>query len=191
MGLSSYGNSNLERELEKIINLSNNGEFSLNLDYFNHHKENTNYSWENSQPYSKKLFSNKIYDLLGPGREKNDVISDYHLNIASSAQKIYEKALFNILSYLEKKYPDIKNLTLSGGCAQNSLANGKIRNQTSFENIFIPPNPGDAGGAIGAALLYIINIKIKNLVTQSESLSRANFDNLNVKSNRLNQKKLV
>ena len=75
MGLSSYGNSNLERELEKIINLSNNGEFSLNLDYFNHHKENTNYSWENSQPYSKKLFSNKIYDLLGPGREKNDVIS--------------------------------------------------------------------------------------------------------------------
>ena len=192
MGLSSYGNSNLERELEKIINLSNNGEFSLNLDYFNHHKENTNYSWENSQPYSKKLFSNKIYDLLGPGREKNDVISDYHLNIASSAQKIYEKALFSILSYLEKKYPDIKNLTLSGGCAQNSLANGKIRNQTSFENIFIPPNPGDAGGAIGAAL-YVYN-KYKNQKFSGRNQSPylgPNFDNLNVKKQiDLNQKKL-
>ena len=49
-----------------------------------------------------------------------------------------------------------KNLSLSGGCSLNSLANGKIKNQTSFENIFIPPNPGDAGGAIGAAL-YVYN----------------------------------
>ncbi len=193
MGLSSYGKSNLTNKLEKIINISRNGEFILNLDYFNHHKKNTNYSWEDSQPFSKRLFSNKIYDLLGPQREKDESISDYHLNIASSVQKIYETALFNILSHVEKKYPDIKNLTLSGGCAQNSLANGKIKNQTSFENIFIPPNPGDAGGAIGAAL-YVYNknnTQKLNIFDNKNPYLGPNFDSINIKKQiDLNQKKL-
>lgn len=65
-------------------------------------------------------------------------------------QKFYEISLFHILDHLYKKYK-LTNLTLSGGCAQNSLANGKILGNSNFKSLYIPSNPGDGGGAVGAA----------------------------------------
>jgi carbamoyltransferase len=75
-------------------------------------------------------------------------------------QSQYEEILFHILDHIYKKY-EINQLTLSGGCAQNSLANGKILKNTKFNSLFIPSNPGDAGGAIGAAYTLFHKLKKK------------------------------
>ena len=66
------------------------------------------------------------------------------MDLAKSAQTLYEDTFFNLLNMIYDKYK-IKNLTLSGGCSLNSVANGKIKENTKFENIYISPNPGDAG----------------------------------------------
>ena len=150
MGLSSYGKPTELSKIKKIINQRSDCKFNLNLDYFNHHKKDIVYNWKNSQPKQKILFSDKIFDLFGESRGENEPIVEQHKNIASSVQKTYEDILFNLLNNIYKKYK-IKSLTLSGGCAQNSLANGKIISNTQFSSLFIPSNAGDAGGAIGAS----------------------------------------
>ena len=149
MGLASHGKPIEISKIKKFINLKKNGEFNLNLDYFTHHKKSSSYSWSNCLPKSPTLFNEKVYNIFDQ-KELNKDISDYHKNIAASVQKIYEETFFNILNYIYQKYK-IDNLTLSGGCAQNSSANGKIRSNSNFKNIFICSNPGDAGGAIGSA----------------------------------------
>ena len=150
MGLSSYGKPTEINSIKKIINLKKNGRFELNLDYFNHHKNRISYSWDNASPKTNILFNKNIVKLFGIPRSKDQPISSYHYNLASSVQNQYEEVLFHILDHLYKKY-EINKLTLSGGCAQNSLANGKVLKNTKFNSLFIPSNPGDAGGAIGAA----------------------------------------
>lgn len=155
MGLSSYGKPSEISKVRKIIDIKKNGEFSLNLNYFNHYKKSNNYSWNNCSPKSPILFNKKIFEVFDQ-KELNKNISEYHKNIACSVQKIYEEVFFEILDHIYKKY-QIRNLTLSGGCAQNSLANGKITDNSQFENIFVASNPGDAGGAIGSAYLSHYN----------------------------------
>ena len=155
MGLSSYGKPSEISKVRKIIDIKKNGEFSLNLNYFNHYKKSNNYSWNNCSPKSPILFNKKIFEVFDQ-KELDKNISEYHENIACSVQKIYEEVFFDILDHIYKKY-QIRNLTLSGGCAQNSLANGKITDNSQFENIFVASNPGDAGGAIGSAYLSYYN----------------------------------
>ena len=151
MGLSSLGKPTELKKIENIISQKKNGKFLLNLDYFNHHKKKISYSWDDSSPKQESLFDlKKITELFGKPREKNSEINEVHRNIAASVQVCYENILFDILNYIYKKFR-IDRLTLSGGCAQNSLANGKIINNTSFKSLFVPSNPGDAGGAVGAA----------------------------------------
>jgi carbamoyltransferase len=150
MGLSSYGKPTEINGIKKIINLKKNGKFELNLDYFNHHKNRISYSWDNVLPKTNILFNKNIIKLFGTPRRKDEPISSYHYNLASSVQNKYEEVLFHVLDHVYKKY-EINKLTLSGGCAQNSLANGKVLKNTKFNSLFIPSNPGDAGGAIGAA----------------------------------------
>jgi carbamoyltransferase len=157
MGLSALGKTTDLSKFDKVINLTNNGEFKLNLEYFNHHKKKLSNSWDNKSPVTNSLFNEKIYSLFGLPREKSEVLTDYHINIAACVQKVYENALFNILDFLYKKYK-ISNLTLSGGCAQNSLANGKILSNTKFTSLFVPSNAGDGGGSVGAAYVAWENI---------------------------------
>lgn len=160
MGLSAYGKPTELKKLSNIITLIGNGEFKLNLEYFMHHQNKSHYSWSNSLPITNTLFNKKIQNLFGPSRKAQEQLGDYHYNIAASVQKFYEDTLFYILDFLYKKYR-IDNLTLSGGCAQNSLANGKILKNSKFSSLFIPANPGDGGGAVGAA--NIAWKKISNL----------------------------
>ena len=150
MGLSSLGKATQIEKIKKIIKLKKNGEFELNLDYFNHHKKKITYSFDNVAPKIDNLFNDNFINLLGSARKQGVDINDYHKDIAASAQKVYEEALFHILNYTYDKYK-IDNLTLSGGCAQNSLANGKIIKNTRFQSLFVPSNPGDGGGSVGAA----------------------------------------
>lgn len=83
-------------------------------------------------PKIGSVFSEEMEHVLGPSRSQNDKISQKHKDIACSLQKVYEKAFLNILHHLNKKYPQHENLCLAGGCAQNSLANGKITSNTNW-----------------------------------------------------------
>ena len=161
MGLSSYGKPVFENELSQVLLNANPG-YQLNLDYFIHQNQSIIESDAYGQLRYKDLYSEKLINLIGPERLPNDEITQRHMDIAKSTQLIYEKTLFKLLNKLYEKYK-IKNLTLSGGCAMNSVANGKILKNTLFEEIYISPNPGDAGGSIGSALLFLNekNYKIK------------------------------
>ncbi len=153
MGLSSYGKPVFEHELSQVMFNTKMG-YKLNLDYFVHQNQSIIENDKNGQLKYKDLYSKELIKLLGPERNTKDEINQTHMDIAKSAQVVFEKTLFNLLNNLYEEYK-IKNLTLSGGCAMNSVANGKILKNTPFENIYISPNPGDAGGSIGSALLFL------------------------------------
>ena len=150
MGLAPYGTPRYVDELEEVVNLHNDGAYSLNLEYFRHHKEKIDYEWKNCAPHVGCLFSGKLLDLLGPARDKSEPIVQRHKDLASSVQRMYEVAFFKLLNILHNKH-NIDELTLAGGCAMNSVANGKIRRSTPFKKVYIQSAAGDAGGAIGAA----------------------------------------
>lgn len=152
MGLAPYGDNIEIDKLRKIIQLLPEGRFELNLDYFLHHSEGVSMGWENGEPTIGKVFSPKLEDLLGTARSKEQKLNQNHWNIAASAQVIYEEALFHILNHVQKK-TGMSRLALAGGCAMNSVANGKIIQNTEFNEIYIQSAAGDAGGAIGAAFI--------------------------------------
>tara|TARA_B100000029_G_scaffold506093_1_gene588173 strand:+ start:2065 stop:3813 length:1749 start_codon:yes stop_codon:yes gene_type:complete len=160
MGLASYGEPKFERELSSLVYSEGIG-FKLNTNYFIHHNSEIIKKMLNGQIFYKNLYSQKLIDLLGPERKNNEKISQRHMDIASSTQKVYENIFFNLLNKLYDLYK-IKKLTLSGGCAMNSVANGKILKMTLFEDIYISPNPGDAGGSVGSAASYIKSKKLHN-----------------------------
>tara|TARA_A100001234_G_scaffold214896_1_gene219005 strand:- start:265 stop:2010 length:1746 start_codon:yes stop_codon:yes gene_type:complete len=159
MGLAPYGKPKFVEKLREIILSQKNGKFELNLDYFKFHKENFNYRWENGKVEIDDLYSSKIFDLLGSERKKEEPLTDFHKDIAHSTQKVYEEVFLNILNNLYDTYQN-KNICIAGGCGMNSVANGKIKNNTKFKNVFIQAAAGDAGGAIGAA--YSTYYRYKN-----------------------------
>ncbi len=99
------------------------------LKYFRQHTNDASCSWHNTSPKTSILFNKNIEKLFGPPIKSVKMLEDFHKNIACSVQNQYEEALFHMLNYIYDKYK-ISNLTLSGGCAQNSLANGKIIKNT-------------------------------------------------------------
>lgn len=155
MGLAAYGEPEYLNEMRKIVTTTRNGDYALDLDYFIHHSEGVSMTWDNGEPKMGPVFSKKLEKLLGPARDNNQPIEQRHKNIAASLQKRYEEVLFHILNNVYAK-TNSPNLALSGGCAMNSLANGKIFHNTPFREIYIQPAAGDAGGAIGAAY-YVWN----------------------------------
>ena len=160
MGLAPYGKPKFVNKLRQILLIKNNGNFELNLDYFKFYKENFSYRWDNGKVEIDDLYSNKIYDLLGSECKKGEPITDFHKDIAHSTQKVYEEVFLDILNNLYNTYQS-KNLCIAGGCGMNSVANGKIKNNTKFENIFVQAAAGDAGGAIGAAYSTYYSYKNK------------------------------
>lgn len=150
MGLAPYGQPNYMKEMREIVRLYEDGTFKLNLNVFRHHIKKVDYRWENGAPAVGDLYSSGMEDLLGPARNKNEELTQRHKDIAHSAQAMYEDAMFNLLNHLHKKY-QLDSICLAGGCAMNSVANGKVRRRTSFKNLYIQSAAGDAGGAIGAA----------------------------------------
>jgi carbamoyltransferase len=88
--------------------------------------------------------------LLGPARKPGEPIVERHLNLAASVQAMYERAFFHLLRHVQQQTGETR-LALAGGCAMNSAANGKISQRTDFDEVYIPPAPGDAGGSVGAA----------------------------------------
>ncbi|MDC3162666.1 carbamoyltransferase [Candidatus Pelagibacter sp.] len=159
MGLSPYGKPKYLNELKKVVYYDEKSLFLLNLKYFSHHTKGIEMSWLDGEPKFGDVFSESLLDLLGKEREKNEELTQKHKDIASSTQKIYEEIFINIINQLYKINPS-ENLCVSGGCAMNSVANGKIKFNTKYNNIYINYAPGDSGGSIGSSLFHLNN-KVK------------------------------
>ena len=109
------------------------------------------YTWEGI-PEVGTLFSDALEGLLGPARQKGDELTQRHKDLARSIQTMYEEAFFHLLSRAYRDEP-CPNLVLAGGCAMNSVANGKVTRNSPFRNVYVQSAAGDAGGAIGAAMV--------------------------------------
>lgn len=152
MGLAPYGQPVFFQQVGKLLKLQSDGRFELDLGYFRHHKELVPYQWDNGSPTFDDLFSSDLEALLGPRRAKDEPLDRRHRDLARSIQAVYEDAFFNILDRAHKEN-GVDTLVLAGGCANNSVANGKVRRQTPFKHVYVHAAPGDAGGAIGAAFV--------------------------------------
>lgn len=154
MGLSPYGKTDYVDKLLDVIKLKDNGLFELNPKYFRHFKEGVNMSWEGGSPDIDAIYSQELIELLGPLRSKGDKLSQYHMDLAASIQKVSEIVIFHVAEDLYQKTGN-PNLCLTGGCAQNSVANGKLVANTSFKKLFVPPAGHDAGTSVGSALYHL------------------------------------
>jgi len=150
MGLSAYGKPKYLQDLEEILILKPKGKFALNLDYFAFYKKRESMLWNNTEPMLEDVFSEKLIKKFGSPRRDEEEISSFHCDLAASLQAMYEKAFFHILNYAQR-ITSISNLCLAGGCALNSLANGKIFDHTAFKEVYIQPGASDAGGSLGAS----------------------------------------
>ena len=150
MGLAAYGNLSARHEVEKLLALRDDGSFALNLQYFRHHKDDIAYEWHGGEPICGPLFSQALIDALGPARNPEAPIEDRHRNLAFATQAVYEDGFFNLLNTLQRRNGNTA-VALAGGCAYNSVANGKIKDRTRFTKCYLQAAAGDAGGAIGAA----------------------------------------
>jgi carbamoyltransferase len=160
MGLAPYGKPTYVDQLRRVIRPVPGGHFELDLDYFRHHTNGVEMTWDDGSPQIGLVFSPKLTELLGPTRDPED--PDFYgkwADIAHSAQIVYEEIFFHVLEDLQQR-TGMTQLALAGGCALNSVANGKIFERTKFRDVFIQPGAGDDGTAIGAAF-YVEHVILK------------------------------
>jgi carbamoyltransferase len=150
MGLAPYGQPTCLAEMRRIVRLQDDGSFRLALEFFRHHREKIEYQWENGEPVVGKLFTPILSELLGPAREEGEDLAQRHKDAACSAQAMYEEAFFHLLDALHRRRGS-RNLALAGGCAMNSVANGKVLHKSPYKRVYVQSAAGDAGGAVGAA----------------------------------------
>jgi carbamoyltransferase len=140
MGLAPYGNPIYEDKVKRLVDLKEDGTFRLNQKYFN---------YATGLTMTNEKFNN-IFGQ-GPRNPQKEKITQFHMDIAASIQKVTEDIMVNLAKSIRKEY-GIRNLCLAGGVALNCVANGKILKEKIFDNIWIQPAAGDAGGSLGAAL---------------------------------------
>ncbi|MCG6873353.1 MAG: carbamoyltransferase [Gammaproteobacteria bacterium] len=151
MGLAAYGKPGFENALDRVVASAADGRFTLELDCFRHHRHPIGYEWVDSEPRSSELFSDRLADVIGVRQRRPDeAVTDVHRDLAASVQAVYERALIAFLRPLREQSD---RLTLAGGCAMNSVANGKLYKALDLRSIYVQPAAGDAGGAVGAAAL--------------------------------------
>ena len=143
MGLAPYGEPKYTELIKKhLIHIKDDGSFRLDQKYFNY---TTGFTMTNEN--FNNLFGQK------PRNVKTEKITQFHMDIAASIQIVTEEIMIKICKSLKEEYK-ISNLCLAGGVALNCVANGKILKEKIFENIWIQPAAGDAGGSLGAALAF-------------------------------------
>jgi carbamoyltransferase len=156
MGLAPYGEPKYLKEMRELVKVQSDGTFKLNLKYFRHHTDDVHYTWDNCCPEVGTLYKKEPMEaLFGPQREKGAALEQKHRDLARSAQAMYEDAFFAMLQSLHARYR-CDNLALSGGCAMNSVANGKVYLNSPFKRMYLPASAGDAGGAIGSAFVVAL-----------------------------------
>ena len=160
MGLAPYGIPKYyDIILEKLIDIKDDGSFRLDQTYFNYATGFT-------------MTNNKFHKLFGqnPRLPEKNKITQFHMDVAASIQKVTEEIMIKLAYSLKEEYK-IKNLCLAGGVALNCVANGKILERKIFDNIWIQPAAGDAGGSLGAALAYwYLELKKKRVINKKDSM---------------------
>ena len=160
MGLAPYGSPIYEDKIKKMLDLKKDGTFRLDQQYFNYATGLT-------------MTNEKFYNLFGqkPRDPQIEKITQFHMDVAASIQKVTEEIMLNLARSIRKEF-GIKNLCLAGGVALNCVANGKILQEKIFDNIWIQPAAGDAGGSLGAALaLWYIDQKNKRTVNPNDEMN--------------------
>ena len=153
MGLSAYGKPKYyDLIMENLVDVKNDGSIHLNMKYF-------------SFTYDKVMTNQKFSDLFGiPPRKEDSKAGQIHYDIAASAQLVLEDILLKMVNHVHKK-TGMVNLCFGGGVALNGVANYRILKEGPFENIHIPPSPGDGGSAVGCAqYLYYCHNKNKRMM---------------------------
>jgi len=160
MGLAPYGLPIYEDTIKSnLIDIKEDGSFHLDQSYFNYATglTMTNKKFDN-------LFGQKVRD------SKNEKLTQFHMDIAASIQKVTEDIMIKLIKSLKKEF-NISNLCLAGGVALNCVANGKILKEKIFNNIWVQPAAGDAGGSLGAALaLWYIEQNNPRKVNPNDSM---------------------
>ena len=160
MGLAPYGRPKYkETIMQNLIDVKEDGSFRLNQKYFNYASGLT-------------MTNEKFSELFGkPVRvPESNKLTQFHMDMAASIQVVTEEVMLKIVSSLSEEFNQ-KNLCLAGGVALNCVANGKIQRSGYFENIWVQPAAGDAGGAVGAALaIEFIELKSKRVVRKYDGM---------------------
>ena len=162
MGLAPYGKPNID--LNKILKITKSG-WKLNKSFIRNVPKI-------KSPF-EPMYSNKLITLLGKPRTPGTKINRFHENLAASVQQQFENAFLSYCIFLKKKYPDYKNLCLSGGAVLNCSANGKLLQTGLFEDIYIPPMPSDRGLSVGCAYLGSKKFNIKKISNQNPYLGES------------------
>ena len=158
MGLAPYGEPKYVSLIkDNLIDVKEDGSFKLSQEYFDY-------------ATGLKMTSDKFHNLFGkePRNSKEDKLTEFHMDVAASIQKVTEEVMIKMAISLKKEF-NHKNLCLAGGVALNCVANGKILEQKIFENIWIQPAAGDAGGSLGAALaIWHLELKNKRQISNNQ-----------------------
>ena len=156
MGLSPYGNDVFSNELKRIIWVDHKGELKWDKNYFNIGDGVVTYP--DNLPTVMRLFNKELFETdFGMLRTPKSKIEQRHMDFAASVQRHTERLIFDLCKYLHCE-TGLENLTVAGGVAQNSVANGKILENTPFNELYVPSAGHDAGIAMGAAQYYYYNI---------------------------------
>lgn len=161
MGLAPYGEPVYEELIkDKLIDIKEDGSFRLNLEYLDYQ-------------YGRAMTNSKFEELFGGLRRIPETeITQREMNIAASAQKVLEEGILKLVKHCKETYGrKIDNLVLAGGVALNCVANGKIKNADLFNNVWIQPAAGVAGGSLGCALYVSYKYGgVKRKICESDSI---------------------
>ncbi|HEX4913425.1 MAG TPA: carbamoyltransferase C-terminal domain-containing protein [Vicinamibacterales bacterium] len=151
MGLAPYGEPAYADIIRSLIELKPGGRFALDLECFRHWTGEITMRWDAGEPTVPDVYTGRLIERLGPARRADEPVAKRHEDIAASIQRVFEECAFHVLRGVHDKIGG-DALCLAGGCAMNSVANGKIRDHTPFKRVYIQPAAGDNGTALGAAL---------------------------------------
>lgn len=151
MGLAAYGEPSHAERLGRLVPPRPDGAFALDLRYFRHLSEGVDMTWEDGAPELGTIYTPALEELMGPARRPGDELTQRHKDLAASLQSVYEDRFFSLVRALQRR-TGLKRLALAGGCAMNSLANGRLFERTDIQDVFIQAAAGDAGTSLGAAL---------------------------------------
>jgi carbamoyltransferase len=183
MGLAPYGKPAYEDFFDSLVRLKPGGRFELDLDYFLHHREGVDYSFdEQGYPTVAPLFSMAMVRRFGQPRIRHAELTQRDMDLAASLQKCLEKAYFHILNHLYDQ-ARCEELCLAGGVALNSVANGQIFEKTPFRKIYTQPAASDDGTAIGVAYyIHHCTLKQRRHFVMEHAYTGREFDDQEIES---------
>jgi carbamoyltransferase len=155
MGLAPYGDPEPNLRTMREVLRTQGDLFALDLDFFRHDDVGVDMLWDSGAPTIAPIYSDKLVEALGPPRAPEGELTKHHQDVAASVQRRLEEVYLHVVERLQARTGQ-RALCLAGGVALNAVANGRIRPETGFDDIYVQPAAGDSGTAVGAAY-YVWN----------------------------------